>query len=346
MASFKKDGDVWRVQIARKGIRLSGTFSTKRAAEAWATEKETQILKGTYRGSGSRTVGDLFTEYGRRVSDKKAGARWENTRIAAFKKNFPDLAAKPLNEVTSHDFGLWRDARLAGIPDPSYPPGDKKYLLNPVTAGSVIREINLFSHAFTTARDEWKWIAESPLSGVRRPKEPKPRDRRISEDELERLMHALGYEAGKSPETLSARIALIIQFAIETGARASEICGLTWERVHDRHFHLDKTKNGFARDVPMSTRARGIVGEAGKITKGKPTVFEVPPESLDALFRKAKNRCEIENLHFHDTRHEACTRLARKLDVLDLARMLGIRDLKILSVYYNETAHDMAERLG
>jgi integrase len=334
MASFKKDGDVWRVQIARKGIRLSGTFSTKRAAEAWATEKETQILKGTYRGAGSRTVGDLFTEYGRRVSDKKPGARWENTRIAAFKKHFPELAAKPLNEVTSHDFGLWRDARLKG-----------SETQQKVGAGTVIREINLFSHAFTTARDEWKWIAESPLSGVRRPKEPKPRDRRISEDELKRLMHALGYAPGEPPETISARIALIVQFAIETGARASEICGLTWERVHDRHFHLDKTKNGFARDVPMSTRAREIVEDAGKVTKGKPTVFEVSPQSLDALFRKAKNNCKIANLHFHDTRHEACTRLARKLDVLDLARMLGIRDLKILSVYYNETAHDMAARL-
>jgi uncharacterized membrane protein len=69
MASLKKDGDVWRVQIARKGIRLSGTFSTKRAAEAWAAERETEILKGTYRGAGSRTVADLFNEYETRVSD-------------------------------------------------------------------------------------------------------------------------------------------------------------------------------------------------------------------------------------------------------------------------------------
>ena len=334
MASIKKDGDVWRVQVARKGVRLSGTFGTKRAAEAWAAEKETEILKGTYRGAGSRTVGDLFTEYERRVSEGKAGSRWEATRFKAFKRNFPGLAAKPLGDITSHDFGLWRDQRIKGT--------DK---LKPVSAGTVIREINLFSAAFCTARDEWKWIAESPLSGVRRPKEPRARDRRISEDELRRLMHALGYEPGKAPETISARIALIVQFAIETGARASEICSLTWSRVHERHFHLDKTKNGFARDVPMSARAREIIAEAKLATSGKPTVFEVVPTSLDALFRKAKNMCGIDDLHFHDTRHEACTRLARKLDVLDLARMLGIRDLKILQVYYNETAHDMAARL-
>ncbi|MCB1764228.1 MAG: site-specific integrase, partial [Gammaproteobacteria bacterium] len=63
-------------------------------------------------------------------------------------------------------------------------------------------------------------------------------------------------------------------------------------------------------------------------------------------FRKIKNRTQIENLTFHDTRHEAITRLSKKLDVLDLARMVGIRDLKILMVYYNATASEIAERLN
>lgn len=334
MAHIKKDGDVWRVQIARRGVRLSGTFSTKRAADAWATERENEILKGTYRGTGSRTVADLFDEYVKRVSVSKPGERWELTRVKAFKRNFPALASKPLNEVTSDDFGKWRDERIKG--------NDRVKGVGPAT---VIREINLFSHAFTTARDEWKWIAESPLSGVRRPKEPKPRDRRISEIEIEKLTFALGYEPGKPPETISERVALIFLFAIETGARASEICGLTWDRVKERHFHLDKTKNGFARDVAMSSRAREIIEEMREVNAYKPTVFEVDSASLDALFRKARRRCHIHDLHFHDSRHEAITRLAKKLDVLDLARMVGIRDLKILNVYYNETAHDMAARL-
>lgn len=336
MASYKKDGEVWRVQVARKGVRLSGTFPTKRAAEAWATEKEREILKGTYRGAGSRTVGDLFAEYAKRVSVGKPGEKWERTRFTAFKRNFPELAAKSLNDVTSNDFGLWRDERLKG---------NEEKGLAPVGPATVIREINLFSHAFTTARDEWRWVSESPLSGVRRPKEPKPRDRRISEGEIEKLTFALGYGAGKPPLTVSARAALVFLFAIETGARASEICGLTWDRVKERHFHLDKTKNGFARDVAMSTRAREIIEDARQITGDRETVFDIDPASLDTLFRKARRTCGIDDLHFHDSRHEAITRLAKKLDILDLARMVGIRDLKILNVYYNETAHDMAARL-
>jgi hypothetical protein len=41
----------------------------------------------------------------------------------------------------------------------------------------------------------------------------------------------------------------------------------------------------------------------------------------------------------------AITRLAKKLDVLDLARMVGHRDLKQLLVYYNESPNTIAERL-
>ncbi len=59
MASiYKTPEGTWRVQIARKGVRASGTFGTKKAAELWAVERENEILKGTYRGAGSRTVAD------------------------------------------------------------------------------------------------------------------------------------------------------------------------------------------------------------------------------------------------------------------------------------------------
>ena len=54
----------------------------------------------------------------------------------------------------------------------------------------------------------------------------------------------------------------------------------------------------------------------------------------------------LENLTFHDTRHEGLTRLARKLDVLDLARMVGHRDPRSLMIYYNATATEIAGRLG
>jgi integrase len=64
------------------------------------------------------------------------------------------------------------------------------------------------------------------------------------------------------------------------------------------------------------------------------------------MFAAATKRAGIEGLTFHDTRHEGLTRLAQKLEVLDLARMVGHRDLKSLMIYYNPTATEIADRLG
>ena len=64
------------------------------------------------------------------------------------------------------------------------------------------------------------------------------------------------------------------------------------------------------------------------------------------LFRKCRDKLMIEDLHFHDARAEALTRLARRVDVLTLARISGHKDLRVLSEhYYRETAADIARRI-
>jgi integrase len=112
------------------------------------------------------------------------------------------------------------------------------------------------------------------------------------------------------------------------------------ERV--AHLPAGLTKNGHKRDVPLSTRARELLALLPK-TDGP--LFGLMSASLDALFRKAKARCVIDSLTFHDTRHEAITRLSKKLGVLELARIVGHRDLKMLMVYYNASAAEIAHRL-
>ena len=57
-------------------------------------------------------------------------------------------------------------------------------------------------------------------------------------------------------------------------------------------------------------------------------------------------RAGISDLTFHDSRHDAITRLAQKLSVLQLARMVGHRDIRsLMTYYYNETAESMAKLL-
>ncbi|KFI24128.1 site-specific integrase, partial [Paenirhodobacter enshiensis] len=129
----------------------------------------------------------------------------------------------------------------------------------------------------------------------------------------------------------------------ETAMRAGEIAGLVWDRVDltKRVAHLDHTKNGRPRDVPLSSEAVRLLEALPHVDP----VFGLESRQLDALWRKLRDRAGVAGLTFHDSRHAAITRLSKKLDVLALARMVGHTDLRQLQTYYNETAEELARRL-
>lgn len=335
MASYAKRTGGWRAQIAIQGVRESKVLSTKAEAVAWATAREAEIRAGKATGiQAGRTVGDAFDRYEKEVSATKRGKRFEVLRLAAI--GAWDINGRPFRDMrlvdaTSEVLGNWRDYRIN---------------TDEVTGSTVNRELNLLSNVFATAAKEWKWIAASPTTDVRRPKESQPRDRLYTDDEIERICFALGFDLGgeERVETVSQRIAVAFLFAIETAMRAGEICNLVPRDVAGRVATLTETKNGTKRKVPLSKRAVELL-ELLPTPADEGTMFGVATKSLDTLFRKAKTRAAINDATFHDTRHLAITRLAKKLNVLDLARMVGHRDLKQLQVYYNETAEAMAEKL-
>ncbi|MBW3508812.1 MULTISPECIES: site-specific integrase [Janthinobacterium] len=208
---------------------------------------------------------------------------------------------------------------------------------------TVNRDLNLISQVFTTARREWKWTAKSPTADVRRPKAPESWDRLISQDEIDRICLALGYDCEIT--NTSSIVAAAFLFALETGMQSGEILSITPERVTGAVAHLPRTKNDIKRDVALSKRALEILSELPTPGAHEP-YFKVSDESRDALFRKAVTHAGIEKLSFHDTRYEAVTRLAKKLDTLELARMIGHKDIRQLQVYYNKTAAQIKKKLG
>lgn len=325
MAAPVKDGRKWRHRVMVAGKRTSGTFDTKAAALAWEAEQRTAPTGG---GATTQTCKDAFEKYEREVSKKKKGRRWEVLRLAAFGRSL--LGAVKVRDVDASHVAAWRDERL-------HPTVEG---VRAVQGSTVQREMNLLSNVFTVARKEWKWIKSSPTTDVKRPKENKPRFRRISEAEIKEICHALGWRE-RAPITKQQSIAAAFLFAIETGMRAGEICALQPDWVSGRVAHLPESinKNGESRDVPLSPRAL-------EIWKLVPEGFGITAASLDAMFRTArKQRTTIEDMTFHDTRHEAITRLAKKLHVLDLARMVGHKDIRKLMIYYNASADDIAGKL-
>ena len=108
---------------------------------------------------------------------------------------------------------------------------------------------------------------------------------------------------------------------------AGEIVGLEWSRVDTdlRVAGLPITKNRTAREVPLSTAA---IDRLSKLNRDSKTCFDINGAQLGALFRKMTDSAKIDNLRFHNSRHEAITRLARKLDILSLVRMVGHKFIK------------------
>ena len=329
MATIRKRGSKWEAGVYVNGKRRSASFDTKSRATAWAVSIESELRAV---GAGTipmdKTFGDLLRRYSEEVSPTKKGEKFEITKInAMFKREDPLLNVR-LCQIGSPDVSAWRDRRLAEIsPD------------------GVLREWTLLSHACTVGKKDWGWLADNPFKDARRPKAGSARSRRLEAGEIERILLALGTEPSRVPTTVTARVGFVFLFALETAMRSGEICNLTWADVGERTVTITESKNGDPRVVPLSSEARRLLS---LLPRGEPTdpVFQVNDAQRDAIFRKALTRAMLDDLHFHDTRREALTRLSQKVDVMTLAKISGHRDLRILqNTYYAPRMEDVAARL-
>ncbi|MCP3870312.1 MAG: site-specific integrase, partial [Gammaproteobacteria bacterium] len=98
MAAITKRGTRWRVQVRKRGSRLSATFRTKAQATAWAIKTEGDLQQGV-KTIVDKTLSDLLERYARDVSTTKRGHKWENDRINLFLRDpvsqvrLPELSA-------------------------------------------------------------------------------------------------------------------------------------------------------------------------------------------------------------------------------------------------------------
>lgn len=183
-----------------------------------------------------------------------------------------------------------------------------------------------------------------PHGRLGKTKKPSPARQKNSDSEIEQLKHAINYSED-TPVTLKKHcVFLAFLFAIETAMRKSEISGLLPEHVNFKKqtAFLPDTKNETSRYVPLSKEAIRILKRLPEVDG---PIFNVGASSMDTLFRKAIVKTTIKNLTFHDTRHEAITRLAQKLEILDPARVTGHKGLNMLLIYYNKTAEELATQL-
>lgn len=310
------------MEVCVNYVRDSKTLPTLSLGNAWAAAREKELAES---GVPDNTVKAALYRFMREESPKHKGKQWEILRLIALGK-LP-VAKIKLAALKGSHLADWRNERLAKV-----------------SKATVLREMTLLHSVFESCRRDWGWLKENPLKDVKKPQAPPSRKRRIPQGEIDLILYGLNYKGGK-PETISHRVALAFLFALETAMRAGEIGGLTWADVGDYSVTLQATKNGDVRQVPLSVRAREIIELLREVKSGD-LVFNLTTAQRDALFRKARDKVSVDNLHFHDSRAEAIWRLSKKLDVMELARVIGHRNLTSLLLYYNASADELAMKLG
>lgn len=315
----------WRIEICVDGKRESKTKDTKNEALTWAIERETILSRsgGLIRG---KTLGDAFIRFAEEISPERKGCRTEKVRLKKLGRN--DLATVPLESITVQD---GRDY-IAREQDRGLKPN------------SIIREMNLIKVVVRQCI-EWQWLETYPWDRLKMPKAGKPRTRLPTQAEIDLIIFHSGLlERDGYCTTHMQEVAVAFLFAIETAARQGEICSLRPSDidVDARTANLNDTKNSDSRQIPLSQYALELLTW---LEPRNSRVFGMTPDVCSVLFRRITSRAKIAGLNFHDSRAEATTRMSKKLDIFQLARVTGHRDYNMLQIYYRESAADIAKML-
>jgi integrase len=321
MASIAKRNGRFHVRVRKIGVPTQcKSFTSKRDALRWASDTERAAENGQLLLEDC-AIKDLLDRYKKEISSAKRGAEVEKYRIDTIMKS--SLGPLKLSYLKPVHVAHYRDDRLRQI-----------------SSASVKRELQILSHAISVAMRDWGHnLPSNPCQQIRMPADGKGRDRRLVDDECDRLLLAC-----KASENLY--LAPLVELAIETGMRRGELLSMKWENVHlDQSFvHLPITKNGDSRDVPLSSRAKDILRGLPRRIDG--VVFPIHFEALKGLWKRALKRAEIDDLNFHDLRHEATSRFFEKgLNVMEVAAITGHKDLRMLQRYTHLNVSHLATRL-
>lgn len=373
MASIIKVGKLqYQAQIRKKGWpKAFKTFEKRADAVEWASNIESEMNKGTYVNRSEAEATTLYEALGRyekEVSTTKKSYESEKWRIAAWRKH--KLASHSLATLRSTDFAQFRDERLANGIKASTIRNDLALISHLFT--TALKEWNI------PVLNPVLGIRKPRANNARNRRLIHDEEKRITSAIREATAHA----RDRSNPWIEPIVLLALETAMRQDEILSlkwEHIDLI-----NAVAHLPETKNGTSRDVPLTTKAGEILDNLPRFIKEEKVVqidaikksklndkdkkvFKTTASALDQSWRRAvvrarklyesellklgKTEQEIDgdkmllDLHFHDLRHEATTRLADVFELHELMKVTGHLDTRMLARYYHPKGSDLAKKL-
>lgn len=334
MASIDKRRGKWRAQVRRDGHSLCKTFLRKSDAEAWARERERAIdkeidptvkpisRKDTFASLIDLHIDDLAT-VGRPLRRSK---RHVLNRLRA------ELGDIPLSQLTREKLVQYGRDRAKDGAGPATLAIDISFIGTILTDAAAVHGVAVNVEAVRLAR-----VALRRLGLVGAADE---RDRRPTDKELERLF--AHFDANPRYTIPMTRV---VRFAIATAMRIDEIFRIEWDTLDERTRTIlvpdrkdPRKKDGNNQRVPLLAAtgfdAWQLLQDQRELRLNPARCFPYNPKSAGTAFQRAVKELGIVDLHFHDLRHEATSRLFEAgLTIEQVPLVTGHRDWKMLKRY-------------
>ncbi|MPY08839.1 tyrosine-type recombinase/integrase [Moraxella catarrhalis] len=333
----RKRGHSYRIELMINGKRLSATRDTAKECEQWAASKllehkaghNDEVVESSI--TVTLTLSELLKLYHENIGKYKRSQSDKFTKRILL-RDYPELSQKQIHQITPKDLTLWRNSRLQSV-KPS----------------TVKREISYLSAVFSYAVKELFILTINPFSQVSKPTSSKPRNRRVTDNDIRLLKQAVDW-TGTKPSTSNQWVVWAFLFAIETAMRRGEILAICRADIKENYIHLTKTKNGDSRNVPLNKTAKELVVLALSAHQDNQLIpTSVNVNTFRLAWERVRSKAKIKDLTFHDSRHEAISRFVYKykMPVETLAKITGHKDLKILlNTYYNPTINEVLQMMS
>jgi integrase len=323
----------WRVQVRRKGKYVSETFLRRGDAELWGRSVETKIDRGEPLhacGDANATFGDLVELHRKDLAEVgKALGRSKAASLELLSARLGNLKSLELTRERLIEFGRERAKQGAGPVTLSI---DLGYVKTVLTHAAAVHGVVAPTEGVELAR-----VALTRLGLIGRSQE---RDRRPEQHEIDAIIAAL-----EDNDRQTIPVGRVVRFAIATALRQDEICRVTFEDVCVRTKMLcvrdrkdPRKKVGNDQRIPLLTVSGysplDVIEEQRCLVGGNGRIFPYKGRSIGTAFRRTCRELGISDLHFHDLRHEATSRLFEAgFSIEQVALVTGHKDWKMLRRY-------------